>query len=235
MTTSLGFDTVIVNNRMYDTESLSLLFNQLLKHDIKNYIFLSDFDFINNSFSLEADRIKKFKVLLKDITPYGVHTKICYNLNFEHDVSFNKELKRLYAYRKNSSLFISLPTMLDLKIYDSFSIDLNRLIYRLNAFPLCVDFDKVIETSNMDICMRLLKNPRIAFGFDLSYLFSPEKLDFLKTLIQNNSLVIPTISQDILQYEYLDYFYEKLLDNIGKEKYYQLCTKINKCSILFGF
>ncbi len=235
MPASLGFDTLIVNNRIYDEKSLSRMFEIFFSHDIKNYIFLSEFDFTADSFSLKTVKNKNFQSTLKTIAPRGVHTKICYNLSFVRGVSSNPDLRRIYSNRKHSSLFINLPTMLDADLYDSFAVDLNRLIYRLKAIPLCTSFDKTLETSDKEICTRLLQSPRLAFGFDLNYWLSSDNLAFAKQLSRIKPLFVPMLSNGIEAYTDIDYFYEQIMSNIGKDNYYALCTKINKCAALFGF
>ncbi len=235
MAASLGFDTLIVNNRIYDRHSLSLLFEGFSRHDIKNYIFLSDFDFTTDSLSLKSEKSKNFQNTLKSIAPRGVHTKVCFNLCFGGGVASNPQLRRIYANKKSSALFIGLPTMIDTHSYQHFALDINRLIYKINALPLCTGFDKILETSDSDICIRLLQNPKLAFGFDLNYLLSPVNSDFLKQISTIKPLLIPTISNYIEAYGDIDYFHEKALENIGKDNYYSICSKINKCASYFGF
>ena len=76
MLTSLGFDTIVVNNRQYDDDDLCLLFDLFCACGIKNFIFLSDFNFENDSFSIERDKIISFKNKVSSVTNHKINSKV---------------------------------------------------------------------------------------------------------------------------------------------------------------
>ncbi len=233
MLPSLGFDTVIVNNRMYDDNSLSSLFSFFKPLGIYNFIFISDFDLSANSFSLEREKIKAFKSHLKSIAPYGVHTKVFYNLLLSSGSAFNSHLYRLYANKKKSSLCVTLP-IFDGDYYNTFAKDINHLLYKQNASVLINRFDTLLELSDKNICARLLKNPKILFGLELSYILSPRNIDFAKSLAKEKIMFIPQISYALDEYVGVMENANDLLENIGKVNYFELCTRIRKTSDTFG-
>ena len=129
--TSLGFDTVLVNNRIYDEDGILQLFNTLSVYDVRNFIFLSNFDITVNSFSLESEKIKGFKAFLSKLAPRGIHTYVYYNTFFDKGLVHNKDFNRLYALKKKSSLFINMP-LLSKAVYEELAADINYMMYRIS-------------------------------------------------------------------------------------------------------
>jgi hypothetical protein len=163
----------------------------------------------------------------------GVNVKVFYNLLLERGAAFNKDIKRLYADKKHSSLFVSLPLMLD-RNYDAIANDVNHLLYRRKAFPVFTDFNMTLETSSYDFCTKLLSSIKAGFCFDVNYLFDPKNVKLAETMLASGARLIPTISHDLSNYVGImneaDFFMEK----IGKSSYYRLCSLITGCSIRVG-
>lgn len=233
MLTSLGFDTVIINNGDYDSQSLAFLFELLSKSDIKNFVFASDFDLSQNSFSLENQKINNFKAYLKNISFRGIHNKVFYNLIFSQGATFNDEFKRLYAVKKYNSLFITLPIFTD-TFYESLAADINHMIYRHKAFPVILNFDKILDTASEDFCDMLINTSHIGFGLDVNYIFDPAKLRYIDKLLCKGSMIIPTICHHMSNYVGIMNEAESFMENIGKRKYYQLCAQIRRCAAKFN-
>lgn len=231
--TSLGFDTVLVNNRIYDEDSILQLFNTLSVHDVRNFIFLSDFDITVNSFSLEFEKIKSFKAFLSKLAPRGVHTYVYYNTFFDKGLVHNKDFNRLYALKKKSSLFINMP-LLSKAVYEELAADINYMLYRKSARPLCTGFDLNLETSDMSVCEHLLACKGLSFGFELNYIFSKDKRPLLAEIVKNKTFFIPTITRPVIEYKDIIHSAEEVLNDIGKRDYYQLCASINRCASTFG-
>ena len=233
MLASLGFDTIIVNNRRYDEESLSELFNLLFPFGVNKFIFLLDFDLSLDSFSVQFEKIQRFAKIVSNISPRGARSKIFYNLILDKGSSFNPEFNRLYSVKKARSLFLSLPLFTDTN-YEVIAQDLNNMIYRMNAFPLITNFDMVVETSANIFWQKLLSVSNLGVSVDINYLFDPEKLGFAEALILNKTPLIPSVSRDIANYVGIvneaEFFFEK----IGKKKYYSICSQISRCSSKFG-
>ncbi len=232
--TSLGFDTVIVSNRMYDSDSISALFDTLSKHDIRNFIFISDFDLATNSFAIETEKIKKFEAMLSNLAPRGIHTKVVYNLLFSKGVVYNQSFRRLYALKKHSSVFIEPPVMTE-DIYADIAQDINYMLYRKKCKPLLTRFDVSLELSDNKVCEHFMNCPSFCFGFDANYIFSLDKYSLISNIVKNKTLFIPMIAKDISAYEDLSFYAENLKAKLGKNDYYKFCTCINKCASFFGF
>lgn len=231
--TSLGFDTVLVNNRIYDDDGILQLFNTLSVYDVRNFIFLSDFDITVNSFSLESEKIKGFKAFLSKLAPRGIHTYVYYNTFFDKGLVHNKDFNRLYALKKKSSLFINMP-LLSKAVYEELAADINYMLYRKNAHPLCTGFDMNLETSDSSVCEHLLSCKGFSFGFELNYIFSKDKRSFLDEIVKNKTFFIPTITRPIVEYTDILHNAEETLKYIGKRDYYQICASINRCASMFG-
>ena len=233
MLPSLGFDTVIVRNRAHDADSLSALFELLYPCGIRNFIFLADIDLATDALSLMDTRVKNFYSHLKSVTPRGVHVKIFYNLILDRGAAFNKDIKRLYADKKHSALFVTLPIMLDSN-YDAIANDVNQLLYRRKVFPIFTDFNMTLETSSYDFCLKLVNDVKAGFGIDVNYLFDPKNIKLAESLLRSGAKFIPTISHELSDYVGImneaDFFMEK----IGKNSYYRLCSLITGCSVRVG-
>lgn len=228
MLSYLGFDTVIVDNGLYDSASLSVVFEKFAQYGVKKFVFLSDFSLANNSFSLENIKLRNFADSLDSICPRGVRGKVFYNLLLDSGSAFNPEFKRLYAVKKHSSVFCSLPYMLE-SSYEDISKDMNNMLYRHKAFPIFSNFDKVLATSSPDACYKLLNDIKAGFCFDIGYLLDPSNIDTVKMILKNNSNVILKISKNISEYECLLQHMDIFMENIGKQNYYKLCHDISKC------
>ena len=233
MIDSLGFDTIVVNNYVYDDESLSSLFELFFKYDVSNFIFLCDFKLSEDSFSIVSERISDFAARLKKLSLRGVHCKVFYNLILERGSAYNPSFKRLYASRRHNSLFMQFPLFLDNQ-YESLATDINYILYRRRSSTVISNFDKVLETSSNELSRKLLAVPGLSAAFDINYLFDPKNIDTVRFLLKNNCLLLPTVSHHISNYVGIVNEAQAALDLLGKNDYYYLCNRIRKCSVNFG-
>lgn len=228
MLSYIGFDTVVVNNGVYDGSSLSDLFSLMYPTGIKKFIFLSNFDLVTNSFSLEKDKIHKFIDHLTKICPRGIHGKVFYNLMLDSGSAFNRDFKRLYAVKKYSSVFCSLPIMLE-SSYEDIAKDINKMLYRHKAFPIFSNFDSVLNTSDTQFSYKLMRNIDAGYCLDIGYIFDPANIDIVRAFIEADACIIPKISHDLSVYEDVIDASNEFVENIGKENYYRFCHNISKC------
>jgi len=224
--TSLCFDTILVTNHSYG-DNLSQLFHTFVPHDIKNFIFISEFDFKLHTLSLKNEKIKTFEKNIKNSSPRGISCKLYHNLILDENATFNKDIHRLIAVRKNGTLFVTLP-FLNSENYSIFAHDINRLLYNPKIFPVFLDFDKFMSFSDKEISDKLLKNQNAVFTFDINYLFAPENRDVIEMILSSQSLIVPTVSNHISKYvateENLNFF----INNIGKKNYSSFSSLIRK-------
>lgn len=229
---SIGFDTLIINNRFYSEDDLSELFELFVPLGIKNFVFLFEFDLANTNLLRVSNKISALEALLSTITPRGVHTTVKPELIFDSGVSSNSDISKLYASRSKRSLFVELPIFPQTDD-NGFATDLNRLIYRSGSFPIFTSFQNITETAPTDFTSRLLSTPS-GFGFDLNYLLRTDRQKLTRTLIANNALILPIVSHELANYvgivNEISYFKE----TYGKNEYYKLCSQINRCSIKAG-
>ena len=229
---SIGFDTLIINNRFYSEDDLSELFELFVPLGIKNFDFLFEFDLANTNLLRVSNKISALEALLSTITPRGVHTTVKPELIFDSGVSSNSDISKLYASRSKRSLFVELPIFPQTDD-NGFATDLNRLIYRSGSFPIFTSFQNITETAPTDFTSRLLSTPS-GFGFDLNYLLRTDRQKLTRTLIANNALILPIVSHELANYvgivNEISYFKE----TYGKNEYYKLCSQINRCSIKAG-
>lgn len=234
MLSSLGFDTVIVNNQSYDDDSLALLFELLVPLDVINYIFAFDFDLTLNAVSLHNERLKKFKSRASSLSPRGVHIFAFSNVLLDKGFSLNKDINRLKAVKSPPAMISSLPLFAD-KNYDVIARDVNQIIYRKHNFLLISNFKQVLETSSYEFCQKLLSAKGVGFGIDINYLFDPAKLYLAKDILKFKSDFIPTISHHISNYVGIVNEAQHFLDIFGKKDYYDLFRRVRKCSTHLGF
>ena len=232
MLTSLGFDTVLIHNRRYTDGELEQLFSLFSQYDVKNFIFLCDFDFALDSITIERQRTLDFLERAAVMAPRGVYVKAFYNVIANGGFAFNKDIKRIYANKKRRSLFVGLPLFTD-NSFDVIAHDLNNLIYRQKTFPVFTGFDGVLNTASPEFCRKLIKNGNVGFGFDLNYLFDPKNAKLLFELLESRVLFLPMISHDISNYVGVIKSAEYIMEEIGKKSYYQLCSQIRKCASRF--
>ena len=233
MLTSLGFDTIVINNRQYDDDSLCLVFDLFSGCGIRNFIFLSDFDFENDSFGIERDKIIIFKNKLSSLTDRKINFKVFFNLYVSSGFSFNKDVKRFYSVKKNRSLFAQLPLFTDLG-FDLIAHDVNNLIYRQKSFPVFSSFDTVINTASEDFCKKLMNNKNMGLGFDINYIFDPSNLQLFSEILNSKTLILPMISHDISNYVGISKSAEYFMEIYGIKNYYKMCSLINKCASKFN-
>lgn len=232
MLKSLGFNALVVNNGLYDDADISSLMSLFSSVGIDNFIFLSNFSLSNDSFSLESSKISRFKVVLKKISSRGIHCKVFYNLNLERGSAFNKNFKRLYTSKKCNSLFADLPLFLDDQ-YDALATDVNHIIYRRKSLLLISNFDKVIKTSSLDLCQKLLSAANIGVVLDINYIFDPQNMEIIKLLIKNNCYILPSITHHISNYVGIMNENEAFLKTLSSNDYTGFCNCIRKCSDKF--
>ena len=229
MITFLGFDTVILHYR-YNSDN-NKVFELFYNVGIKNFVFLFDYDPRIDSISIIRYKFEQFKKSVLESTSYRVKIKCVFNLILTPGAAFNDDISRLYINRKNKTLFLSLPIFTD-KNYDSIALDINHLLYKRHVSVVFTSFEKVIETSSLDFCLKFINNPRISLTVDLNYLFSPDKQHFFKSLLVSNSNILPDISSDIFNYAGLIASADNVLEKYGKKSYYKLCSQINHSSLV---
>lgn len=231
----LGFDILIVDNRQYSDHAVSALFNLFAPLGIKKFIFLCDFDFTRDSFSVALDKISRFKERLKALTPErpaGIHSYVKLELQFDIGAVHNPQLSRLYASRSQKSLFVSLPIFINASD-NAFASDLNRLLYRSDAFPIFTEAQNIAETAPSDFYSRLLSTGA-GFAFDLNYLLRTEEPRPIKNIISNNILILPMISHELENYVSIEKHIAYFQECLTKSDYYRLCTQINRCALRAG-
>lgn len=225
MPLSIGFDTLIANNRRYSEDELSDLFSLFVPLDVKNFIFLCEFDLVSDSFHKANEKTSLLKDRLSRTAPRGVHANVKYELIFDRGAPDNPQLSRLFASRAKRSLFVSLP-MFPQVDDNSFATDLNRLIYRSNSFPIFTSFHNLVETAPLAFTSKLMTTDA-GFAFDLNYLLRTDHPTLTERLFDVR--VLPMISHDIANYvgivNEISYFQEIF----GKKQYYRLCSQINRC------
>ncbi len=232
--TYLGFETLLIDNFSYDDNDLSALFDLFVPLGIRNFIFLSDFDFEINALTIETVKRKNFNRKLKSFISRNVHAEMFWKLNLSQGVAFNKNFHRIYALKKYRSFFAHYPLFADDKRHD-IAKDLNYLIYKSKSFPILCDFDSVMDTSSTASYLNLFDVKNIAFGIDLNYLFRLDKVEFVKFLSSKNVFVFPMISHDIANYYTIMNDVEFAIKKIGKKNFKQLCFLSSKASAKIGY
>ena len=227
---SLGFDTLIVDNRQYSDDDLFSLFELFASFDVKKFIFLCRFDFTYDSFTVAADKISRFTRRLESVAsnlPTGIRYAVKYELQIDKGVSENPELHKLCASRSKRSIFVSLPMFLH-TADNNYATDINRLLYRSELFPIFTSAHNFLETAPDDFASRFLSTGA-GFAFDINYLLRADAPKLIENIISKNILISPMISRDIPNYIGIESQVSYFRDIFGKNTYYKLCTQINRC------
>lgn len=228
---SLGFDTLIIN---YSAHSeLSEIFDIFYPLGIKNFIFTHNIDLVNDSLSFAIDSSKAFKKSASSISPRGTKIKTASCVSYADELSQNPYLKKLSVCKKSAATFISLPIFPSFSD-NTFSSELNKLIYRSKIFPVFNSFDRIIKTSSPEFYTKLLSVNRSAFVLDINFLTDPRNLPIINNILTNHTDILPCISCDISNYVSVSKNFEDILKTLGKTNYYRLCSLINKSSMLLG-
>ncbi len=232
--TSLGFESVLIDNYTYDDVSLKQLFELLSPLGIRNFIFLFEFDFSENSFAVHFQKLKNFEARANKLLPRGFSAYAKSKLLLKEGCSFNKDFKRIFASKKHRALFSSYPIFSESFRYD-LAKDINQILYRHKCFTLFTEFEKVAETSSVDTYSKLFGISNAAFGFDINYLLRPEKTAFVDSLIKNKVMLMPMITHDFSNYVGIARQAEYFIENSGKKKYYEMCRIFLRCASRLGF
>ena len=226
-------NTSIIHNYNYSDNSLKQTFELFSQCGVSDFIFLFDLDFTTHYVRYQKEKLKEFRSISDRVRPRGIRTHVFHNLNFEKGVTLNKDFPKTYTSKKSPAVFLSID-LLTSTSYDNLSQDINRLLYTRKVFSFITHFDSIIEYIGFDEAngyARLLSNQGFGFGFDLNYLFNPDKTDVLSALISSNALVVPMISGDISNYISFPMDFEYLVNHSGNESYSALCRRIQKCSL----
>ena len=232
--TLLGFDTIIVNNKFTHVSDFKDLFDFFTPLGIKNFAFLNEFDFVSDNLTFRLNESNELKKLLTDISPRGARIKTSRSISFADGMSQNSNISKLCISRKNHASFISLPIFPDTS-NNGFAIELNRLIYRKNIFPVFNSFDLIIKTAPTTFCDKLLALKNVGFALDINFLLDTNNSKYLEIILDNNTHVLPSVSHDVSSYIGIVKQSESFCDILGKKNYYKLCSQINKTSSLIGF
>ncbi len=232
--TSLGFDTLVINNKLIDETDLINLFEIFAPLDIRNFVFLYELDLATDNITFQLDKSKEIKKRILNISPRGTHIKTAHSISFAYGLSQNPVCSRFRISRKSHATFISIPMFPDVSS-NKFAIELNRILYRKNIFPIFNSFESIIKTSPCTFYSKLLSLSNAGFVFDINYLVDPTSKDIVNLILDRNIHILPSISCDISNYIGISKQSQYFLELVGKKDYYSLCSQINKTSLLLGF
>ncbi len=232
--TSVGFDTIVINNRYSDNTDLRRLFDFFLPMGIVNFIFPYRFDLSVDNITLSSERLKNFTRLAQNVAPRGVHVKAAHALCFIDGVSQNRSLEKFCLSKKKHSEFFVLPLFSD-PSDNRFATELNRLLYRRSIFPIFNSFDSIVKTAPRGFCSKLLCSNSAGFVLDINFLFDLENTEILNLIVKNSVQILPSISHGLENYVGIQETLKYFIQQFGKNNYYKLCSQINKCSNTVGF
>ena len=224
---SLGFDTLIINTHPYSDESIKLLIDIFTPLDVRNFVFLHEFDQLNDPLSVALDSARSFEQRISPLLPRGVRAKALMSVRFSTDISVTPELRRLCTSRKVNSLFVSLPIFTN-PDDNEFATALNRLLYRSKTDPIFSSFETVCETAPTKFCDKLLEINSCAFAFDINYLFRTDNHELVSKLTDRNLRILPCISHDPSCYAGIEQTARHFIDTCGRQLYYKLCLQMNR-------
>lgn len=224
---SLGFDTLVINARPYTDESIKLLVDIFSPLDIRNFVFLHEFDQMIDPLSVTLNSARSFEQRISPLFPRGVRVKALMSIKLSNDTVVTSDLHRLCPSRKVNSLFVSLPIFPKIDDND-FATMLNRLLYRSKIDPIFSSFETVCETTPKQFKGKLLAINSCSFAFDINYLFRVDNYELANILTNYNVHILPCISHDPSCYAGISESAQHFIDTHGKQIYYKLCSQINR-------
>ena len=230
---SLGFDTLIINAHPYSDESIKLLLEIFAPLDVRNFVFLHEFDQMIDPLSVALNSARSFEQRISPLLPRGVRTRALMSIKFSNETLITPELHRLCPSRKVNSLFVSLPIFPDTDDND-FATALNRLLYRSKIYPILSSFESIRETSPKQFSDKLLTINSCGFAFDINYLFKLDNLELTNMLAARNVSILPCISHDPSCYAGIADSAQYFIDTLGKQLYYKLCSQMNRSVLRVG-
>ncbi len=229
MLTNLGFDTIAIYiDRFHSSieQTLSYFYNL----GIQNFLLIFDYDPLTDSITILKSKMKEFKKLHPKPTKLRIKIKYALNLHIYQGSAFNSSVNQIYCNKSNKTLLVSLPLFTN-DNYEPIALDINHLLYKKSSFLIFTNFERIIESSNVEFCSKFINNLRIGFCVDLNYLFNPQKDFLFKAILDSNSFIIPTVTQDLANYVGILPSTEYILEKHGNKDYYRFCSQINKASI----
>ncbi|MBE6593177.1 MAG: hypothetical protein E7642_04190 [Ruminococcaceae bacterium] len=231
---SFGFDTLIINNLHCSDDELTEIFNFFTALDITKFVFIHDFDFRLDNLTLTLEKFKSYSKRLAKLSLHRSRVKVCANLLLVDDAVQYSDIRRLRISNKNNSVFVSIPVFQNVSD-NRFSTDLNKLLYRLNLFPIFTSFDYLIKSVPDEFSYKLLSVKKCGFVFDLNFLLDARNSDLHTSISSQNIHILPSISHGLGNYVGAFKSAEHLLSVIGKSEYYKMCSMINHTSSHLGF
>ena len=231
---SLGFDTLIINNIHYSDSQLTELFEFFTALDITKFVFVHDFDFQSDNLTFTLDKFKSYSQHLSKLSPRRSRVKVCTNIPIIDNLSEYSDIRRLRVSNKNNSIFVSIPIFQNFSD-NSFATNLNKLLYRLNLFPIFTSYDYVLKSSSSEFSRKLLSVKNCGFTFDLNFILDARNSDLHKSILSQNIHILPSISHDLGNYAGVLKSADHLMSVIGKTEYYKMCSLINHSSTHIGF
>lgn len=231
---TLGFDTVVVNVKLYSKDDIQRMFEIFIPAGINNFIFVCDFNTVADNLTFKLESAKKFKNEISVLAPRGVHIKTAQAALFEYGISQNPYCRKISVSRKDQATFISLPIFPDL-LDNRFATEINKLLYGKKMFPIFSNFDSITKTAPNSFTSKLISTNHAGFVYDINFLTDTSNINVCKSIVNHGTSILPSISHDIGNYVGILNASEHLLEALGKTAYYRLCSSINKCSAIIGF
>ena len=226
---SLGFDTIAIHiDRFHSSIDQALI--DFYNVGIKNFIFIFDYDPLCDSIAILKDKMNSIKKIYSKTPSIHIKIKCALNLHISQGAGFNNSVSQLYCNSSSKALLVALPLFTN-DNYEPIALDINHLLYKKSSFLFLTHFDKIVESSSIDFCSKFINNSRIGLTVDLNYLLNPQKDKLFNLFLTSNSLIIPTISQNMANYAGILPSADFALNKYGKKEYYKLCSQINKASL----
>jgi hypothetical protein len=228
MLTSLGFDTLAIHVNRYNS-SFDETLNFFYELGIKNFLFIFDYDPLNDSIAIIKSKMNELKNTYKKRS-FRINIKSAINLHISQGAGFHENINQIYCNKKSNSLLVSLPLFIK-DNYEPISLDINNLLYKKSTFLYFTSFEQIIESSNLEFCSKFINNPRIGLLIDANYLLNPQKHIIFNKILNSNTLILPCISKDISYYAGILASTNFAIEKYGKKDYFKLCSQINKASV----
>ncbi len=218
----LDFDTLLICNNDFHADVVRDEFAFFKGYGIRKFIFAYNVDFCTKSASIGLRTIRELKSHIALYKPYGVSVRIFPNLLLCKDALYNPEISRLTC-AKSHYVMMSLPLF---NGDDWLEQDLNYFLYRKKLLPVFASLERNIATNSLYMMNRIIRLKSAILAIDTNCLTALKMDSEIHSLLTNNVMILPCISNALANYAGIYKSYLDLQSRIGINDYRKLCASI---------
>ncbi len=227
----LDFDTLIICNEEFNTETLTESLAYFKSCGIKKFIISRGVDLRDNSPHHIKTVLAETKQEISKIKIRGAKIRFVPHLHIHKNTAYDYFTPHLKAWGSDI-IFLQMPIMPDANWLDP---ELNFYIYKLKLRPIFISYENQLMINAPAVTTKLFKSPNVDFCFDLNYITAEEYEFRLHQGMTYGSTIIPCVSNKFESYGNVLNRFSKLRKRMGDIAYLKLCKHINSsCRYLWN-